>query len=262
MQITMLGTGAAIVRKERRSPAVLIQADNQSILVDCGWGVLGALMELGFPLHTLDHVCITHQHADHIVMLPALIQSMHVAGIPHYPGERRVKKLNLHGFPGFGKEFRTLIDMMAPDLGETFCMPIVEYPQASNYCKGSLVITAAEVRHVPEHFPAVSFRFQNGGKSVVVSGDLGWDNRFAALLEGADLAVIEAAVSPEQYAREGPRSNHLSAFECGKMAKQAGVGHLVLTHLYEVDHQAVVADVRKNFSGELTIPEDLQSFRV
>lgn len=261
MKLTMLGTGAAIIRLERRSPAVLVETDaEESIIVDCGWGVPSALIELGFPLYQLDHLCLTHRHADHLAALPALIQSMHVAGISHYPGKRREKPLFLHGYPGFSQDFQVLVDMMAPDLGRSFDKMVNEYPQKRPAIYGSLTISATEVRHVPQFFSSVSFRLDSAGKSAVVSGDLGWDDRLLNLMQGVDLAVIEAAVAPDQFAREGPKPNHLSAFEAGKMAALAGIKHLVLTHLYEVDDKAVTVEVRKNFSGQLTIPEDLQVF--
>jgi len=73
MKMTILGAGTGLIRPVSRSPAVLIEAAGQSVVVDCGWGVPGALIDSNFPMHTLGHLCITHSHADHMSALPAML---------------------------------------------------------------------------------------------------------------------------------------------------------------------------------------------
>lgn len=258
----MLGTGTGLIRAERRSPAVLIESKHESVVVDCGWGVPDALTKINFPLHTLGHICITHSHADHMSALPALLQSLVIANIPHLPGEARQKPLYLHGYPGFAEDIGALTRMMVPELRLGEQVVIVEHGDGISKKFGGLSIAAQEIQHIRE-LRAVAFRISDDVHSVAVSGDLGWDERFAPIVEETNLAVLDASVSNDLFEQLGPRPNHLSAVECGMWAARAGLDHLVLTSLYDLDKTlALEAAVRQNYQGKLTIPHDLQEFEL
>jgi ribonuclease Z len=139
-----------------------------------------------------------------------------------------------------------------------------------------LKVTAFEVDHTPVK-PAVGYRFDYKGRSVVISGDT---VPCLALLEqsrGADILVQEA-LQPAMVGilkTTGQKINrpktaeimgdilnyHTSPEDAAKLAREAGVRHLVLSHLLPplpvADLKPVfLGDAKKGFSGPITIAED------
>jgi ribonuclease BN (tRNA processing enzyme) len=118
-------------------------------------------------------------------------------------------------------------------------------------------VTSVGVKHGP--VPALAFLVEADGRRVAFSGDQNGDNpQFAALIEGADVLIMDHAV-PEQTDEV---SGHLHArpSEIGKLAAEAGVGKLVLSHnmarsLSHLDEN--LALIREHYKGPITVAEDL-----
>ena len=255
----MLGTGTGLITSKRRSPSVLIETSDTSIIVDCGWGVPAAINDVKFGLHTLGHLCISHSHADHMATLPALLQSQLIANIEHLPGEARTTPLTIHGYPTISQDIATLTRMMIPELDIHHDLSIIEYGDGIATRFGELSIIGVSVKHVPT-LEAVSFAFEYKGLKVAVTGDLGWDEAILPLLQNADIAIIDSSASQKEYELE-PHRSHLAPIQCGELAAKANVKHLVLTSLYDRESTFnITAAVRKHYAGMLTIPQDLQTF--
>ncbi|HEX6258006.1 MAG TPA: ribonuclease Z [Candidatus Saccharimonadales bacterium] len=261
MNITMLGTGTGLIRRERRAPSVLIETSTgETAIADCGWGVPGAINDLGFPLHALTHLTISHRHADHVSALPALLQSQFIANIRHLPGEPRETPLTIHGYPGIRQDITTLCAMMIPELDVESQLIIAE-PGEEVSAEQNLRITSMPVPHVPT-MPAVSFCFEAEDKKVVFTGDTGWDENILTQLQDADIAIMDASASQSEY-EEQPIRSHLAPVQCGQLAALAGVKHLILTSLYDRESAGeITAAVRQHYQGALTIPQDLQVFQI
>jgi ribonuclease BN (tRNA processing enzyme) len=89
--------------------------------------------------------------------------------------------------------------------------------------------------------------FANGRK-LVYSADTGPGGDLAALASGADLLLCEATFQGEQGAAAWPY--HLSASGAGALARAAGVGRLLLTHLNPMlDPERSVAEAAAAFAG-------------
>jgi ribonuclease Z len=109
-----------------------------------------------------------------------------------------------------------------------------------------LTITAFLVDHRPVG-PAVGYRFDYRGRSVVVSGDTAEDASIAEIARSADVLVHEAQANHllailEEAARRAERPRvaqifhdipdyHTTPVEAARVANQAGVRLLVFTHL-------------------------------
>jgi ribonuclease Z len=81
----------------------------------------------------------------------------------------------------------------------------------------------------------------------------------AALARGATVLVHEAT-----FARPDPTQWHSTAREAGEVARQAGVGRLLLAHIgYEShgDLGAHVADARAAFAGPVAVVDELRWYR-
>jgi len=106
-----------------------------------------------------------------------------------------------------------------------------------------------EVRATDHPLPCLASAWSAGGRRLVYSGDTGPGaaDALVELARGADLLLIEASL----LARRGDRApGHLTARQAAQIAREAGVGRLLLTHLLpEYDPEEVLAEAREVFPG-------------
>lgn len=262
MELTILGSGTCIIKEQRSSASFLLRAGKTSLLLDCGWGAPEKLLKAGQDIQKLDHILISHPHADHIGSLINILQSMLVAGYdisgPGYQKRKRSKTLYLHGYKGFERDYEDLRRIEMPEREESYAIKLFEYYRKSSHTIGDLKITGVHVAHVPRFFNSAAFRIDYHGKSMTYGGDSCYDKAVIDLARNSDLALLEMSVPPSMF-RKGQRPNHLSSYECGMMAKLAKVKTLALAHLYDnTASTEIIKEVRKNFDGELIITRDLQ----
>jgi ribonuclease BN (tRNA processing enzyme) len=110
--------------------------------------------------------------------------------------------------------------------------------------------------HSPQ---SVGFRLSAAdGRSLVYSGDTDVTPALVRLAARADLLICECA-QPDQEKVPG----HLTPGEAGRIASQAGVKHLVLTHFYPACESVdLAAQCRRTYRGPLTLAHDLLSFEI
>lgn len=256
MKVTILGSGCSYINLDKKGAAFLLEFDGKYLLFDCGWGCQESLLRIGIPVQKLDHVFITHPHADHIGGLIPLLQSIYVSGL-FYPKTKRTKPLYLHGYKGFSKDYEALRTIMFPERIEPYEIHVLEYyNETRNF--DSFKVHSSEVVHNPRYFHSNAYRIDFGNKSFVYSGDMGYDEKFIALSKDADIALLEMSFWPAYFKEFGARPNHLSTFECGLIAKKAKIKKLVLVHTYDkATDKEIESEIRKNFEGELIISKDL-----
>jgi ribonuclease Z len=270
MEIVFLGTGCPVVSTERYGPAQLILADGAKILVDCGSGVTQRLLAAGTPGRDLDALLLTHLHSDHLVDLYQLIVSSWHQG--------RDRPLPVYGPPGTRRYVEGLMALWEPELSQRVAherrpstaaleVAVTEIAAGQVLAFGGLSVRVVEVDHKPVRH-AYGFVFEAGGKKLVLSGDT---RRCAALIDaaqGADLLVHEVFIHREMPVVEGVRSAetvakvagyHTLSDEVGKIATEAGVKALALTHFVPpaADRAALLAEVAADYAGPLVLAEDL-----
>lgn len=266
MELTILGSGTAVIREKRLPASFLLRTDTgKNLLLDAGWGAPMRILQARQDPQTIDHILISHPHADHMASLIPILQSMLVAGYDVSGGgwqeRERKKPLYLHGYSGFTAHYEELRKIMMPERAEKYPINIFEYKDDTRFFN-DITIIGIEVTHVPQFWSASAFRIEADGASIVYSGDCGYDERLVKLAKDADFGLFDASVPPWMY-KNGPRPNHMSPFECGLVAYKADVKTLALFHLYDNDtKENIENDVRKNFSGELIITEDIQRFHI
>ncbi|MGH3450127.1 MAG: MBL fold metallo-hydrolase [Haloechinothrix sp.] len=132
-------------------------------------------------------------------------------------------------------------------------------------------VTAILVNH-PQTFPSFGFRFDTPGGSVVFAGDTTAHPNVVTLARSADVLVLspmyqEFFASRDSVHSDYMREIHISAADAGDVARAAGVGALVLTHLAPSDPALVTDDQWRNavadrFDGPVVVGADLMPIDV
>jgi ribonuclease BN (tRNA processing enzyme) len=133
-------------------------------------------------------------------------------------------------------------------------------------------VTAAVVHHPPVT-PSLGYRFDTADRSIVISGDTTPVASLIALAKGADVLVHDALFLPgiERLAARVPNasalrksvlSHHTTAEDAGRVAREAGVKLLVLSHLVppddpEITDQMWLDAAGREFSGQIVVGRDL-----
>ncbi len=274
MRLVLLGTaGGPRPSTTRSAPAQAIVHDGRVHVVDAGNGVARQLALAGIPRSDLAAVYITHHHADHMLDLGALPLIAWTDG--------RSEPIELAGPPGTSGMVDDFLRMAAPEIeARTATTGRVPFPELLRKRdlhgpgvvseRDGLRVTAGLVDHPPFDV-ALAYRFDADGRSIVVSGDTRYSPSLIELARGADVLVHEA-IYPEAIGaqldgsrastlREHLVSCHTTAEEAGRVATEAGVGTLVLSHL--VPGTDVVTDAMwheaaaRTFSGRIVVGRDL-----
>jgi len=287
LKVILLGTGSPRAFYGRAKPGVVVLARNKTFLVDCGDGVVDQMIKVGVMPQRISDVLFTHHHYDHNGgFFDVFITSWRTHITPERVFEGRSTPLNVYG-PETTKEiigkmresFEFDVKLrVSYNLSDEAGSQIVyvEKNEGLIYDKDGIKITAFEVDHRPV-YPAVAYKFEYNGKSVVVSGDTIPVPNMIKYSKGVDLLVHEAynkewleslIVQYPNYAKalSNPAKYHTTTLEAAQIAEKAGVKHLVLTHHIpapeaneraEKEYIRGMADI---FKGPITVGRDLMTF--
>jgi ribonuclease BN (tRNA processing enzyme) len=243
MKLIVLGSGTCVPSLKRNAPGYYLEADDCRVLVDCGSGTLRQLEKAGRSYKNIDAVFITHKHPDHFADLMPLVHALLAA-----PGSKREEDLFIFGPEDFIRYFDKSV---APVLGKLRDLSVQLIAADDRLSFGPLRIFTEKTIHSAG---SMAYRFEHNGKSVVFTGDADYDQGIIEISITADLLVADCSF-PEADKVKG----HLSAKECGIVAKKAGVKKLLLSHLYPSDSPDIerINESRKAFDGEILLAEDL-----
>lgn len=271
--LQVLGSGGPELDDGRASSGYLIWQDGKArVLVDMGSGSAQRFEQSGASLNDLDVLLFTHFHVDHSNDLLALIKASYFSGrardLPMYgpTGNRLMPSATAFVQRLFGPEgaFAYLSDYL--DGRESYRLLPHDVEAAGRdehvvLADSQYRLTAVAVKHGP--IPALAWRVEIGGHSLVFSGDMSNRNEtLAGLSRQADLLVAHHAI-PEQ-AGGIARNLHMPPSVIGQIAARAGVKQLVLSHRMNrtLGHESDSTDeVRRAYAGPLQFAEDLQCFR-
>ena len=249
IRVTVLGSGTCVPSLTRSACAVLMTVGGSRLLFDAGPGSMRRLLEAGVRVHTLSHVCISHFHPDHTGELAALIFAN------KYPdASLRRDPLTMIGGPGF-QDFMMRLEgvygaWIRLDAG---MLERLEAPPDGRlrYAGEGWTLETMPVRHNPE---SVAYRLAvEGGPSVVYSGDTDYSENLVSLARDTDLLICEAA-RPDEH----PVPGHLTPSMAGRMAAEAGVRRLMLTHFYpDCEDVDLAAQCRRTYTGPILLAKDL-----
>ncbi len=255
IKMTILGSGTCVPSLLRSSCSLLAETGGRRIVFDMGPGVIHRLLQAGLEVWDVDFLFISHFHPDHTGSLVPFLFSN------RYPDlTRRKNRLRLIGGPGFKAFFGKLAEAFNGWIELPGKLELIEADTATNdfweHDFGQFKATAAKTSHRPE---SIGIRLEStGGATVVYSGDTEYCPQLVTLAKDADVLVCESSV-PEECRVEG----HMTPADAGKIAREAGVRHLVLTHFYPVCEKSdIEAQCRKEYNGPLFLATDLDCFHV
>ena len=249
MKVTILGSGTGVPSLRRNAAGYLLEVAGLEYLIDCGSGTLLRLERAQKNYRTLDAVFLTHTHVDHIGDLMPLIHALKLPGMP------REKPLTIVGPPGFPAFFQRYIEPVV-GLPSEFDVHVAEARNLEDW--DGIGISTADTVH-SSRMSSIAYRFEAGGRSLVFSGDCDVDPGIVALARGADLLILDCSTLDA-----GKVAGHLSAGECGRVAAEAGVAKVVLTHFYPIagpDEQRA-QECRRWYDGTIVLAEDLMVLEV
>jgi ribonuclease BN (tRNA processing enzyme) len=276
-RLVLLGTkgGPSLPLGYSQTPSAnLIVYNNVPYVIDTGYGVSLKLVAAKFPMPSLRHIFITHHHSDHNAEFGLLLNNAWAMGlrtpVDAY-GPAGLKQLA----DGFWDAYRFDIETRMADEGRPDLRKLVaihEYSEGPVMAAGDVKVTALRNVHPPitESF---ALKFELPGKTIVFSGDTAYFPPLADFAKGADILVHETMYGPalEELVRrignattlmDHLKASHTLAADVGRIATQAGVKKLVLSHLVPVpfagmSDQVWIDAVRPTWQGDLVVGHDL-----
>ncbi len=298
MRIVFLGTSGSMPTEARSSPALAVRLGRRILLLDCGEGTQRQMVRARVGFRKTRHVLVSHLHGDHVLGLPGLLQSMSLLGREeplHIYGPSGLARfiqctsdtLGPPTFPVFVEELGgggvvveeadyRVVALEAKHTVESFCYRVEEAPRPGRFHpeearrlgvpegplwgrlqRGEAV--EVEGRLVEPHMVCGPPR---PGRSLVYTGDTAPFEGLVEFARGASVLVHEATFL-EDLAGRAAEDGHSTALQAARVAAEAGVGLLVLTHISPryPDMERVLEEAQGAFP-RVVVARDLQVLEV
>ncbi len=269
-ELIFLGTSASAPSTKRGLSSLIVKHDEHRFMVDCGEGTQRQILKSGVGFKHLKHILLTHGHLDHILGLAGLlstfmrweaIDEVNIYGSSHTM--ERVEDL-VSGVVLRGGKPPMAINMLdiSPGLifqADSFHISAFPVDHRGSSSLGFRFEELARRPFLPEKaaalgIPPGSWRQslvdgnfatlpdgrlidpddvlgeERPGTCLVVVGDVGRPEKLLDFVRGADTLVIEATYLNEE-AQLAAEFGHSTAESVARLAAEAGVGKLVMTHV-------------------------------
>lgn len=241
MNVTFLGTGAAMPTGDRFQSGLLLQGSGvEPLLVDCGSGVLHALERTDIGYEAVSTILLTHHHPDHVDDLIAILVARWLSGEPD---------ATIVGPPGTTDLFDRLLDVhdhlrdrLSPEIREVD-------PGTFELC--GYAIEATQTVHSAY---CLAYRFETDDASFTFSADTEASEAVAELADGSAVLAHDCS-----FPDDVDVSNHPTPAQLGRVLADRDIGRVYLTHLYphtEGRHAEMIESVESNFAGDVRIAHD------
>jgi ribonuclease Z len=287
LHVITTGTGAPLPDPKRVGPQTVVIAGDQFLVFDTGPGSTRQLALTGLNISSVRALFLTHFHSDHISDLGEFM-------LQHWTMSGASEPLNIYGPPGVDEVVSGFLtayrldrsyrvghhgaDVMPPSgfggAAHTFDLGTDLMSSAVVYESGDVQVIAFNVDHPPV-VPAVGFRVNYKGRSVIITGDTIYSDSLIHHARGADVMVSDALNHKmSQWVAEAGQGldnnlssvaediqeSHIRPEEAARVAREAGVPVLIITHVLppvpDVLINPFLRDARAVYSGELWMAND------
>jgi ribonuclease Z len=288
LHVGLCGAAGPFPNRDRRAGCAFVVAGRSLYVVDAGSGAAGNLGVMGLGVGNIRSIFLTHFHSDHIdglgeLMMNRWVQSNSTEPVPVY-GPVGVESI----VDGLRQTYALDATYRTAHHGEAIAPPSGAGGEARAYDLGTdlkaskivleedgLKVTAFKVDHSPIS-PAIGYKFEYGGRSVVISGDTVASDSVLDQARGADVLVHEVLQTKiikrfEAGAKERGLSGiakimhdipdyHTTPEEAAALASEAGVKYLLFYHvvppLPKFFDKALLGDARDHFDGPIKVGQD------
>jgi ribonuclease BN (tRNA processing enzyme) len=248
VKLVVLGASGTWPNAGTATSGYLVQQDGFNLWMDAGTGTL-ANLQRHIALSDIDGIVISHEHPDHFVDLYPAFYAWHYG------------ELGKPGLPVFvPTDFtQTLADVVSIDSQVVMrsAFSFTEVAPGESFELGPFRVTTQPMMHLG--LPALGFRLEADGRILAYTGDTGPTSHVEELARGADVLLSEATWQD----REDLLPFHLSARQAAVHAREAGVGRLVLTHVWPtLDPEVSKTQAAEEFHGPLDVAVEGASLEV
>ena len=264
LDLCLLGTGGMMPLPYRWLTSLMLRYNGSSLLIDCGEGTQIAIREKGWSFRPIDIICITHFHGDHISGLPGILLAMSNSDrtepltmigpkglervvkalrviAPELPFEIKFieltepqQQIRLHGYviDAFKVNHRVTCygysisieraGMFEVDKAKQNDVPMRFW---SRLQKGETIESDGRV-----YFPELVLGPARKGLKVTYTTDTRPTDSIVRNAKDSDLFICEGMYGEKGDVNNAVKYKHMTFEEAGRLAKQAGVKELWLTH--------------------------------
>lgn len=294
MEILFLGTSAAVPSKSRSTSCVAVKEGRGIVLLDCGEGSQRRLMESPYSFMRVGAILVTHLHGDHVFGIPGLVQTMGLSErrdpllICGPPGIRAFLEMTLSATEGELGYPTEILELSGGESLEVCGMTVTCFRTHHGMFSLGYVLRGPERPGRLDHARALALGVRDGpdmsrlksgqavgdvtpdmvlgpptpGVAVAYTGDTRPSIETVDAVRGVDVLIHEATYLQSESGN-AERHNHSTAAQAAAVAKEAGVGHLIMTHVshrYD-DRGALEAEARGVFP-ESYVADDLVLYEV
>ena len=285
LDLCLLGTGGMMPLPYRWLTSLMLRYNGSSLLIDCGEGTQIAIREKGWSFRPIDIICITHFHGDHISGLPGILLAMSNSDrtepltmigpkglervvkalrviAPELPFEIKFieltepqQQIRLHGYviDAFKVNHRVTCygysisieraGMFEVDKAKQNDVPMQFW---SRLQKGETIESDGRV-----YFPELVLGPARKGLKVTYTTDTRPTDSIVKNAKDSDLFICEGMYGEKGDVNNAVKYKHMTFEEAGRLAKQAGVKELWLTHYSPALNrpEQYIEDVRQIFQN-------------
>ena len=239
VRLTVLGGCGAWPAAGQACSGYLVEHDGFRLLIDPGYATLPRLLQ-STDADDVDAVLVSHGHPDHCADLNPLLRARTFRDDrPPAPA------LPAYAPPG------ALGPVLALDRPGSLddAIDLREFTPGDGFSVGPFGVRSWLL---PHFMPNAGLRLSSGGAVLAYTGDSGPSPDLLSLARGADLLLAEASCP-----REVPPASARylsSASQAGQVARGAGVGRLILTHLMpESSAQDSARAAAEGYAGPIAV---------